>query len=214
MADANGWIIVCPQGQEEADWATGDSVLYIEHTERKTRKDGSENLPARPTSGSVRGTVACGWFDGGDIHSFASQPWYRHRHRIGRVEVLDPWRPDDGALLFDGLGHCREFDITRIDTSACTSFEGMFRGCTSVVQLMDLDRFDTSNLRDVSSMFMNCLALRVASIAGWDVSRIERHDHMLYGCPAYVLAEDSQEGFLGQIVPSSAMQGVWRRAIP
>lgn len=212
MSLANGWIIVCPAGKEGDTEAVGDSTLYIEYTERGLRKDGTENMPRRP-SGKDQATLASAWFDEADITSFGSQPWYPYRNRIGVVRVLDVWTPGNGKYLFDGLNNCREFDLLKLDTSRCDSFEGMFRGCSSVAQLFDLDRLNTEKVVNTSYMFLNCLALRAVSIAGWDVSAISETDHMLSGCSTYVLASDQQTAFLNRITSSTAESGIWRRAI-
>lgn len=213
MSAANGWIIVCPVGSENSKDAIGDSTLYIEYTERKIKSDGEENLPKRPSDGTVRGTLASGWFDDSPINLFGAQPWYPYRNRIGAVRVLDAWLPGDGAYLFDGLNNCREFDLLKLNTSQCGSFEGMFRGCSSVVQLFDLDRFYTKHVTNTSYMFLNCLKLRAVSIAGWDVSSITETDRMLAGCSTYVLASDAQSAFLDRITSGTAESGIWRRVI-
>ena len=209
---ANGWIIVCPAGKEGDTEAVGDSILYVEYTERALRKDGTENMPRRP-SGKDQATLASAWFDEADITAFGSQPWYPYRNRIGAVKVLDVWAPGNGKYLFDGLNNCREFDLLKLDTSQCDSFEGMFRGCSSVTQLFDLDRLNTKKVVNTSYMFLNCLALRAVSIAGWDVSAISETDHMLSGCSTYILASDQQSAFLNRITSSTAESGIWRRSV-
>lgn len=214
MSDAaNGWIIVCPANAENNSDAIGDCTLYIKYSARKIKSNGEQNLPKRPNDGTVRGTVASGWFEDADIFSFGMQPWYPYRNRIGSVCVLDAWTPNNGKYLFDGLNNCAEFDLLKLDTSKCKSFEGMFRGCSSVMQLLDIDRLDTENVVDVSYMFLNCLALRAVSIAGWNVSSIEKADHMLSGCSTYVLASDEQSAFLNRVSSNAAESGIWRRTI-
>lgn len=211
---AIGWIIVCPLGSGEDADATGDSTLYIESATRKKLKSGDDNLPPRPNDGTKRDTVASGWLDNEkSIASFGSQPWYPFRNRIGRVAILDPWAPQDGKYLFDGLGYCKEFDLLKLDTSKCRSFEGMFRGCSSVTQLLDLDRLDTSNVVSVSHMFLNCLELRAISVAGWDVSAISDYDHMLAGCTPYVLSSEPQRMLMEKTVPANGKTGTWRKPI-
>ena len=46
----------------------------------------------------------------------------------------------------------------------------MFRGCSSVTELFNLDRLDTSNVENTSYMFLNCLTLKAVSILGWEAS--------------------------------------------
>lgn len=238
MDMANGWIIVRPMNELERlreyaeslfrnksaegvgslldslrkDGADeqgqpGDSVLYINFTKRR-----AGNSPKRPNDGTKRKTVASGWFeDDEDINQFASQPWYEYRERIGRVEVLDPWAPHNSKYLFDGLTNCREFNLLKMDTSRCVSFEGMFRGCSSVSQLFDLGRFATSAVTNTSQMFMNCLALRTVNISGWDVSNVGESASMFAGCSTYVLSSEEQTAFVNEVTPSSMEKGVWRK---
>lgn len=211
QGDANGWILVSEPSKRDSG-EVGDCVLYIEHTERKVKRDGTVNQPKRPSDGSVRETVASGWFeDDGGFPEFAGQPWYGLRERIGRVVVLDHWRPLSCRYLFDGLTNCKELELLNLDTSMCTDFHGMFRGCTSVRQLLDLDRLDTSKVMDYSYMFLNCLSLRAVSIAGWKVIDGASTDHMLSGCSAYVIASDEQDGLLDAIAPAALGKGIWHK---
>lgn len=212
--EANGWIIVCPFGKENDADAIGDSTLYIEFTERKMLKDGSENLPKRPSEGTVRGTVASGWFRGdGGFPQFSKQPWYGYRARIGRVVVADDWAPTSCRYLFDGLSFCEEFDLLNLDTSRSDSLEGMFRGCSSMRDMLDADRFDVSNVEDVSYMFMNCLKLKAVSIACWNTVKVTKSEGMFSGCKPYVLAEDGQSSFLAKVTRQGKSEGVWSKAI-
>lgn len=212
MATSNGWIVVCPFGKEGDSTAAGDSTLYIEFTERVAR-EGRENSPKRPNDGTVRGTVASGWFRNDDgFPEFGKQPWYQYRGRIGRVVVSDPWAPGSCRYLFDGLSECGEFDLLNLDTSRADSLEGMFRGCSAMRDMLDADRFDVSSVEDVSYMFMNCLNLRAVSIAGWDTRAVTEVEGMFSGCKAYVLADGGQADFLAKVTRKSA-EGVWSKAI-
>lgn len=213
MAQANGWIIV-EEPSRKALLGKGDCVLYIESGERKTLKStGEDNLPPRPNVGSVRKTVVSGWFDDDSgFPEFSQQPWYEWRERIGKVAVLDnDWHPTSCRFLFDGLTNCEEFDLLNLDTSKSGSLCGMFRGCSSVKELLDIDRFETSLVVDSSYMFLNCLKLRAVSISSWDTSHIENVEQMLAGCSAYVLADEEQLPFLNRITSTQARNGVWRK---
>lgn len=218
---ANSWLIACPKGSN----APGDSTLYIMYSERKR-----DSTPKRPNDGTQRDTVASGWLKPEDVFTgFGSQPWYEKpsneawkgrsdrdyiylHERIGKVQVLDTWTPANAELLFDGLCNCKEFDLLKLNTVRCKSFRGMFRGCTSVIQLLDIDKFSTPSLVNTSYMFLNCAALRAISISGWDVSHVEEHDYMLSGCTPYVLAGDNQLDFLNAIAGNDAESGIWKRS--
>ena len=88
----------------------------------------------------------------------------------------------------------------------------MFRGCSSVEQLLDADRFNTSNVEDMSYMFMNCLKLRAVSMVGWNTLKVTNVEYMFSGCEPYVLVEESQTAFLDEVVHST-VHGVWSRAV-
>ena len=206
--DANGWLVVCALGKKDDADAQGDCTLYIEFTKRKL-----DNLPKRPNDGTKRDTVASGWFDDdAGFPEFGMQPWYPWRERIGRVIVLDNWVPKSCRYLFDGLNYCVRFDLLGLDTSRANSFGGMFRGCSSVEQLLDADRFNTSNVEDMSYMFMNCLKLRAVSMVGWNTLKVTNVEYMFSGCEPYVLVEESKTAFLDKVVHST-VHGVWSRAV-
>ena len=206
--DANGWLVVCALGKKDDADAQGDCTLYIEFTKRKL-----DNLPKRPNDGTKRDTVASGWFDDdAGFPEFGMQPWYPWRERIGRVIVLDNWVPKSCRYLFDGLNYCVRFDLLGLDTSRANSFGGMFRGCSSVEQLLDADRFNTSNVEDMSYMFMNCLKLRAVSMVGWNTLKVTNVEYMFSGCEPYVLVEESQTAFLDEVVHST-VHWVWSRAV-
>ena len=206
--DSNGWLVVCALGKKDDADAQGDCTLYIEFTKRKL-----DNLPKRPNDGTKRDTVASGWFDDdAGFPEFGMQPWYPWRERIGRVIVLDNWVPKSCRYLFDGLNYCVRFDLLGLDTSRANSFGGMFRGCSSVEQLLDADRFNTSNVEDMSYMFMNCLKLRAVSMVGWNTLKVTNVEYMFSGCEPYVLVEESQTAFLDEVVHST-VHGVWSRAV-
>lgn len=84
----------------------------------------------------------------------------------------------------------------------------MFRGCSSVTELFDLDRLDTSNVENTSYIFLNCLALKAVSISGWETSKISDANQMLSGCSTYILATEGQREFLNKIT-GSTQHGIW-----
>lgn len=212
MALANGWVIACPKDCAGDSDALGDCTLYIEYFKRIKDVPGKkDNTPGRPNNGEVRDTLASGWFeDAGRVDEFGKQPWYPYRNRIREVVVLDTWVPESGKYLFDGLTQCKSFDLLKLDTSNCTTLEGMFRGCSSVTELFDLDRLDTSNVENTSYMFLNCLALKAVSISGWKASKISDVNQMLGGCSTYILATEEQREFLNKIT-GSTQHGIWTR---
>jgi surface protein len=53
---------------------------------------------------------------------------------------------------------------------------------TSEIIKLDLSAWDTSNIKDMSGMFYNCVSLEEVNISGWDFSNIQETDYMFYKC--------------------------------
>lgn len=149
----------------------------------------------------------------GGEYSMGSTPWYPWRRNIGRVVVSDKWSPLSCAHLFDGLERCPDFDIGLLDTSQATSMESMFSGCSSVENLIDIDRFDTSQVTSCAHMFATCLSLRVVSMDGWDVSRLSNVDGMFSSSSnTYVIATKKFSEILSDgkaVFDSGTRTGMW-----
>lgn len=70
------------------------------------------------------------FFSRGDI------PWTPYVSGIRRVRVGEGVRPSSCAHWFAGMENCEIFDLTGLDTSACSNFEGMFEDCSQEAELV------------------------------------------------------------------------------
>lgn len=92
------------------------------------------------TEGSIR---SVGWQYG------ASSP----RTKIESVSVIDEGiTPKSTAWWFYQFWNCKNFNLSKLDTSETTSMSGMFCSCFRTTAL-DLSSFDTSNVTNMSEMF-------------------------------------------------------------
>ena len=72
-------------------------------------------------------------------------------------------------------------DISRWVTSAATSINQMFNGCTSLEEL-DLSHWDTSNIANLSQLFIYCLNLKKLDISGWSFAKVTTMQMMCMNC--------------------------------
>ena len=84
------------------------------------------------------------------------------------------------AYLFYNYGGT-ELDITRLDTSNVTTMNGMFYGCTKLIEL-DISSFDTSNVTNMGAMFYDCSALPTLDVSNFDTSNVTTMRSMFSNC--------------------------------
>lgn len=198
---------------EVATWARSNAM-----TENKPSWDGSvapytlfiQHGSAKSTSLGGWNVIACGFLSGEeqfgdnvgsitrlpdgkivtDTLNRSAVPWSEWREDVGKVVVSGHYAPSSCACLFDGLPRCAEYDLLGLDTSMATSMRAMFRGSASVDAFMFTDRFDTSNVTDMNSMFFGCIGARVISCIGWDITKVSTMESMFENSPAAVLFDE------------------------
>ena len=63
-----------------------------------------------------------------------------------------------------------------------TSLNGMFNGCSSLLSLTDISKWNTNNISDMSNMFYGCLSLSsLPDISKWNTSKVTNMNSMFYG---------------------------------
>ncbi len=90
----------------------------------------------------------------------------------------------DTSSQFHG---CSNLTISATDTpdlSGTTSFFRMFSGCGSLTAVPSIERWDTSNITDMSAMFMHA-SLFNQSLAGWDTSKVTNMNSMFSYCTSF-----------------------------
>ena len=75
-------------------------------------------------------------------------------------------------------------DLTYLDTSRVVMMNGMFYMNPKLKSIIFGDKFDTSNVTDMSSMFGNCSSLAYLDLSGFDTSKVARMVMTFYNCPA------------------------------
>ena len=82
--------------------------------------------------------------------------WNEYRNFITRVVVKPGVKAKNCGNMFRGFVHCREMDLSGLDTSRTTNMSCMFQDC-SELRYLDLSHFDTSHVESMDFMFYhNC----------------------------------------------------------
>lgn len=69
----------------------------------------------------------------------------------------------------------------RIDTSNVKNMNSMFRSCSSLTSL-DVSNLDTSNIEDMGNMFTGCFSLMSLDLNNWDTSNVKNMSWMFNEC--------------------------------
>ena len=82
------------------------------------------------------------------------------------------------------LGFAEEADLSNLDVSHETSMRGAFL-CCAKLRTVRIEGWDTSNVTDMSNMFVGCRSLeRVIGLEGLDTSNVTRMECTFDGCSA------------------------------
>ncbi|WP_417753763.1 BspA family leucine-rich repeat surface protein [Slackia sp.] len=109
---------------------------------------------------------------------------------VTSVIVEDPFvlGERDGSF-FEGLSACRSIEgLSLVDTSAVTSMNYMFSGCSSLVSL-DLSGFDTSSVTSMAGMFSECSSLESADLSSFDTSNVTDMQRMFSSCSSLTVLD-------------------------
>ena len=83
--------------------------------------------------------------------------------------------------LFSGCTNLYALDLYKFDTSNITDMTGMFDGCSSLTEL-DISNFDTKATTDMNRMFYHCNALSAVDVSSFDTSNVESMMRMFEDC--------------------------------
>ena len=110
-------------------------------------------------------------------------PWYSTRETITKVIVEEGVKTSIGCKwLFYGLNRCTEMDLSKLDTSDCTTMYGMFTNCNIVTSIEGISNWDTSNVTDMGQLFLNCLKLENVDVSNFNTSNVTIMTSMFSSC--------------------------------
>ena len=74
-------------------------------------------------------------------------------------------------------------DISKWNTSNVTNMEYMFDECSSLLSLPDISKWNTSNITNMNFLFYGCSSLlSLPDISKWDTNKVNDMRFMFYGC--------------------------------
>ena len=83
--------------------------------------------------------------------------------------------------LFHGFSNLAYLDLNKFDTSKVIDMSRLFYGCTSLTKL-DLSNLDTSNVTNMNGMFSGCSSLTDLNLSNLDTSNVNNMESMFGGC--------------------------------
>ena len=117
----------------------------------------------------------------GLVNTFSSEsnrPWDSACWDITQVEILDTIYPESTAYWFYDNRYVDFITgLDQIDTSNVTNMSNMFVGCELVTSL-DVSKFNTSNVTDMSYMFDGCLSLTSLDVSNFNTSNVANMECM------------------------------------
>ena len=71
--------------------------------------------------------------------------------------------------------------IKNLDVSLVEDLKGLFENITDGVKSLDLSGWDTSNVKEMCSLFFDCISLKSLDLSDWKTSNLENMSWM-FGC--------------------------------
>ena len=122
-----------------------------------------------------------------DLNGDMDTPWFGHANDILSVAVVDEGIcPNMIWGWFQRLNKCASFDVSKLDTSAVTSFGHVFFGCLSVKSI-DISSWDMSKAIDTVAMFGNSKNLTSVQFGTCDFSNVKNLAWMFAHCYSLVI---------------------------
>lgn len=127
---------------------------------------------------------------------------------IDKIDVnnLDVSNVTDGSYMFYGCANSTEIDVSKWDTSKIIYFDKMFSNCKAISILeindwnmisghsladmfaysgiidIDLSKWNTSNINNLSNLFFNCTRLKQIDLHTWDTKAVSTCHWLFRSC--------------------------------
>ena len=82
----------------------------------------------------------------------------------------------------------KTLDISKWDTSKVTDMSYMFNGC-KLLEYLNLSGWNISNVISMSEMFHGCESLKKLNISGWDISNVRYMAWTFFGCDKSIIPD-------------------------
>ena len=115
----------------------------------------------------------------------------------------------DMSNMFSGCSSLLSLpDINKWEVEKITDMSYMFYECSSLSSLPDISNWNTKNVTDMSYMFCFCSSLEsLPDISKWDISGVKNMKFMFYGCSSLLSLPDISNWELKNVTDMSYMFG-------
>ena len=100
------------------------------------------------------------------------------------IKLIETNNIDNMSHMFDECSTLLDLpDICKWDTSFVIDMSYMFFGCTSLNNISDISVWNMSKVENLNCLFCNCSSLKkIPDISKWDTSNVKNMNGMFYGC--------------------------------
>ena len=111
---------------------------------------------------------------------------------ILEIKLIGIKNISNASAMFSGCSSLISLgDISKWNTSKITRMDGMFYGCSSLMSLPDISILDISNVTRLDFMFYGCSSLKfLPDISKWNTSKVNLIYSMFYGCSSLTSLPD------------------------
>ena len=117
-----------------------------------------------------------------DMREF--QNWYAYASNIKKA-VIQAKNVKSTCSWFRDCYNLKEVDLSRFDTSNVINMSYMFYECMSLTTL-DVSGFDTKNVTSMECMFYGCSSLTTLDVSGFDTKNVTDMELLFYECSSLV----------------------------
>ena len=96
------------------------------------------------------------------------------------LQYFNTDRLTDMSYMFSGA-NVTSLDVSSFDTSNVKDMSSMFSNC-EYLECLDLHTFDTSNVNNMSKMFSGCDSFESLDLSSFDTSNVKDVSEMFWGC--------------------------------
>lgn len=155
--------------------------------------------------------------DGRIVPTYISKDLFKNNKKITKIsfysqlegtppgKIFDPKTNSvttDASELFMNMTSLKEVDFNKVDLHDMDDMSSMFKGCTSLETVDNIDTLDTSGVTIFDGMFEGCIKLHNVDFSNFDVSHGSSFDNMFLNCEN--LYEIKMQG-LGQGISMQSM---------
>ena len=108
-------------------------------------------------------------------------PWYDDAGNIQTVVFVDDIVPISVGAWFAGFTNLTSIDLNGLNTTNVTDMSNMFLRCTSLKEITFGNDFNTSNVRNMTLMFGYC-GMEELNLSSFNTSKVENMTAMFEGC--------------------------------